>query len=372
MGYNVPRGGGPPAAHAPTHESGGGDEIDVTGLLGVLADEQNPTDHAADHLPGGSDLLTTATGTDTGTTNAEGAAASLSRSDHTHRVVGLVESGGDGLSIGSLTAGETLIRSGASIVSVAQVAPSAHAPSHVPGGSDPLATASAGDVGSSNSEGSAATFARADHGHRVVAVVESGGQALDIDAIANADLLVRSGTDIVGLSPGSAGSLLVSDGSAWSAVAAPATAGEILVSTASGAQWVKPAFSEVRGSTNNPTKNGAAFAVIPEMTTSVTPTGGRLFVFMKVNMDMQDEDDGTIRITAGGAVEDESDAGYEATDGLLGLIPGELAGTDFVCMGVVEGLTAGVPVTVQGEWSETSGTMRAREDNRVLIVWEAY
>lgn len=43
--------------HAPSHETGGLDEIDVTGLFGLLADEQNPLAHAADHENGGSDEL---------------------------------------------------------------------------------------------------------------------------------------------------------------------------------------------------------------------------------------------------------------------------------------------------------------------------
>lgn len=46
-----------PLAHATSHESGGGDEIDVTGLLGLLADAQTPLAHAATHLSTGSDPI---------------------------------------------------------------------------------------------------------------------------------------------------------------------------------------------------------------------------------------------------------------------------------------------------------------------------
>lgn len=53
-----PVGMGPaPAAHHATHEDGGSDEIDVTGLSGLLADEQDPLDHHADHENGGSDEI---------------------------------------------------------------------------------------------------------------------------------------------------------------------------------------------------------------------------------------------------------------------------------------------------------------------------
>lgn len=45
-------------AHASTHENGGSDELDVTGLSGLLSDSQNPTNHATDHGDGGSDEIT--------------------------------------------------------------------------------------------------------------------------------------------------------------------------------------------------------------------------------------------------------------------------------------------------------------------------
>jgi hypothetical protein len=53
-----PVGMGPaPAAHAVTHEDGGSDELDVTDLLGVLADPQVPAAHDYTHSFGGSDTI---------------------------------------------------------------------------------------------------------------------------------------------------------------------------------------------------------------------------------------------------------------------------------------------------------------------------
>ncbi len=49
--------GGTPDPHAPTHENGGSDEIDVTGLSGLLADGQTPLAHAATHENGGADEI---------------------------------------------------------------------------------------------------------------------------------------------------------------------------------------------------------------------------------------------------------------------------------------------------------------------------
>ncbi len=47
----------PLALHAAAHENGGGDEISVLGLSGLLADDQNPTAHATDHENGGGDEI---------------------------------------------------------------------------------------------------------------------------------------------------------------------------------------------------------------------------------------------------------------------------------------------------------------------------
>jgi len=44
-----------PAQHGSTHEQGGTDELDVTGLSGDLADPQDPKSHASTHEAGGSD-----------------------------------------------------------------------------------------------------------------------------------------------------------------------------------------------------------------------------------------------------------------------------------------------------------------------------
>lgn len=43
--------------HSARHENGGADEIDVTGLSGLLADAQTPLSHASTHIDGGSDEI---------------------------------------------------------------------------------------------------------------------------------------------------------------------------------------------------------------------------------------------------------------------------------------------------------------------------
>lgn len=66
-------GGGAPSAHATTHQDGGSDEINVTGLSGLLADSQTPLAHATTHKSAGSDPIRIdelKVGTDVTTLNA--------------------------------------------------------------------------------------------------------------------------------------------------------------------------------------------------------------------------------------------------------------------------------------------------------------
>lgn len=64
-------GAGGVAPHGSTHEDGGTDEIDVTGLSGLLADGQTPLAHAASHnAPAGADQLADFTPSTTGPATA--------------------------------------------------------------------------------------------------------------------------------------------------------------------------------------------------------------------------------------------------------------------------------------------------------------
>lgn len=110
------------------------------------------------------------------------------------------------------------------------------------------------------------------------------------------------------------------------------------------------------------------------MSFSVTPTGGRLHVVLKVNFTLQDDDSGYMRIQVGGVTVDQTYINYTASS-VLALVPGHLDGADFVCTAVVTGLTPGVPVTVVGEYSETGSggsALRPRETFRSITAWEMY
>lgn len=89
-----------PTAHAGTHEDGGTDELDVTGLSGLLADPQTPLAHEATHKSGGTDPF-------------------LSTDLLEAIVKRLRESGGPTtLTLGVIAAGNLFKRSGTSIVGV--------------------------------------------------------------------------------------------------------------------------------------------------------------------------------------------------------------------------------------------------------------
>lgn len=57
---------GATALHAGQHENGGSDEMDLTGLSGLLADPQDPVAHAIEHVTGGSDIIANASGASAG------------------------------------------------------------------------------------------------------------------------------------------------------------------------------------------------------------------------------------------------------------------------------------------------------------------
>lgn len=108
-----------------------------------------------------------------GTTSAEGTATTLARSDHTHQ---------------SNTAPASVTKAAAAIGTSTEPARADH--KH-----DVTTAAPATGIGAANTEGTATTLARSDHDHLLR---ESGGQALSLGAIADGEIVRRSGTTLVG------------------------------------------------------------------------------------------------------------------------------------------------------------------------------
>ena len=127
----------PPSTHVASHQAGGADQLNVAGLAGVLANPQTPIVHSnAHHSP---DLATAdALDTHIGATTAHSAATNLANRETSGPDLGLVKS--SQLASGSelpLDDKEALLKSrfwGYPL-------PATHASSHEPGGSDPISIA---------------------------------------------------------------------------------------------------------------------------------------------------------------------------------------------------------------------------------------
>lgn len=79
--------------------------------------------------------------------------------------------------------------------------PTAHGPTHDPSASDPATTAAPSQgIGAANAEGSAGSFARSDHDHKL-RTSEGGGADLGIGNVADGEFLKRSGSNIIGETP---------------------------------------------------------------------------------------------------------------------------------------------------------------------------
>jgi hypothetical protein len=243
--------------------------IDDSGNISTsgTVDGVDVSDHSARHDPGGADALTTAAavGLNAGSTNAEGAAASFARSNHTHALdvttgtlstVNAGDTASDGTAIGlvrrdhqhavaTATASGLTANSTSTEGTSTSLARADH--THAVDSTGTLATVNAGDVASdgtatgfsrkdhqhpvatgsastlsgSNAEGSSTNLARADHNHALGGTV--GGDLsgtlpnptvvdLTITGEQQGSVLYYSGTNWVQLPPGTDGYVLTTNG----------------------------------------------------------------------------------------------------------------------------------------------------------------
>ncbi|MBW2691000.1 MAG: hypothetical protein JRE57_00020 [Deltaproteobacteria bacterium] len=221
--------GGP---HAASHQDGGGDEISVTGLSGLLADVQTPATHAAAHLSAGADTLTL-TDAEIAAANKDGVAGTASMrtlgtgaqqatagtdarlSDArtpTSHAASHQDGGGDEVSVAGLSG---LLADGQT--------PTTHAASHQNGGGDEISVAGLSGV-------------LADDQSADTIKTTAGPTALAVGAVADGEYLKRSGSTVVGDTPagggGTADALATTGADVDVAAAAPPTTGQVLKATA--------------------------------------------------------------------------------------------------------------------------------------------
>lgn len=129
-----------PAAHKASHENGGGDEISVAGLSGLLADGQTPLAHSTSHKHGGGDEVAVAAAAANAIPKA-GAGGTLAKEwlpDATTSAKGAVELATDGES-----AANVVVQGNDARMSNART-PTSHAATHQHSGGDEVGTATPG------------------------------------------------------------------------------------------------------------------------------------------------------------------------------------------------------------------------------------
>lgn len=209
-------------------------------------DARTPTAHASSHNPGGGDALATAApgAAGLGTTSAEGVAASFARSDHIHQAntapvdvtkataavgtstqparadhkhdittaapaaAGLGTTSGEG-SATTLARSDHTHQANTAPVNVTKataVIGTSTEPARADHKHDVTTAAPTVGIGASNSEGSATSLARSDHSH-ALRTTAGGGADLAVGSITDGQMLVRSGTSIIGAAVPGGGSV---------------------------------------------------------------------------------------------------------------------------------------------------------------------
>ncbi len=139
---------GTPATHAASHEDGGGDEISVAGLSGLLGDAQTPVTHASSHEDGGGDEISVAglsglLADDQNAVAEDGIDTSAIHDDTAGEIAGVAVKGtpvgADLLLIEDSAAANA--KKHVLISSLPGGTPSAHAASHEDGGGDEISVA---------------------------------------------------------------------------------------------------------------------------------------------------------------------------------------------------------------------------------------
>lgn len=130
------------------------------------------------------------------------------------------------------------------------------------------------------------------------------------------------------------------------------------------------ASGTVPGTTSAPTQTSGTYAVIPEMTLTVTTHGGNVLVAFDGSFDLQSGDDWLVSIFVDGAQNSASEREAKFFGGsLLGLTPAEVQAVPIGCSALVTGLAAGSH-TFDARWRRLAGTARALSTQRQLSVVE--
>lgn len=128
------------------------------------------------------------------------------------------------------------------------------------------------------------------------------------------------------------------------------------------------ARATVGGTTNNPTRGVNTFALLPEMTATITTSGGDVLVNSQCTISIQNGDNSELALFVDGA--EYLPNTTRSRNQVAGLI-GATNAQPCPVVTLVTGLAAG-PHTFEIHWRAVAGTARADQTYRRLTVLEVF
>lgn len=133
-----------------------------------------------------------------------------------------------------------------------------------------------------------------------------------------------------------------------------------------------PARGQANGSTSAPTTTSGTFAVIAEMTVTITTQGGDVQVTFNGDFNVQNGDSFDIAVFTDTVEQTGTRRHVEFFGGsLLGLTPANIPGIPLSLTAFVTGLAAGSH-TFDVRWARTAGTARAFTTQRNIQALEVF
>ncbi len=168
----------------------------------------------------------------------------------------------------------------------------------------------------------------------------------------------------------STGDLLYFDGSHWIRLAS-GTSGKYLQTKGSATPvWISSIKQSAVGTTSAPTTTSASYVVIPQMTVTITTSGGNVLILFNGAFNVQSNDDFTIGIHEDSVLVAGTEQRSAFFGGsLLGLTPAAITSGNVSAIGMVIAPSAGSH-TYDVRWKVAAGTARAITTQRQIIVTE--
>lgn len=177
-------------------------------------------------------------------------------------------------------------------------------------------------------------------------------------------------TNNLSISGQSTGDLLYFNGSNWVRLAAGASGKYLQTKGAAAPTWISSAKQSAVGTTSAPTTTSASYVVIPQMTVTITTSGGNVLILFNGAFNIQSNDDFTVGIHEDAVLVSGTEQRSAFFGGsLLGLTPGAITSGIASTIGMTVAPSAGSH-TYDVRWKVAAGTARAITTQRQIIVTE--